>query len=184
MAKDEPLSVTVNSDSSSEEAQQATQSAATTRPSISGFRGHLRNARRYFWDDPDKPEDEKWLLFKLDVFLLTCSCLGYFSKNLDQANLDNAYVSGMKERLGMHGSQLTYSKNCFTAGYVVGQIPAVILVTRARPSLLIPFVEVCWSILTFCTAAATKVSHLYAIRFLVGVCESSYFPVMIYLIGM
>lgn len=43
--------------------------------------------RSFIWDDPDKPKDEKWFLFKLDCFFLTISCLGYFSKNLDQANV-------------------------------------------------------------------------------------------------
>ncbi|KAK5240871.1 hypothetical protein LTS06_012315, partial [Exophiala xenobiotica] len=30
----------------------------------------LRTIQRYVWDDPDRPKDEKWFLFKLDVFLL------------------------------------------------------------------------------------------------------------------
>lgn len=34
----------------------------------------------------------------------------------------------MRESLGMHGSELTYASNVFTAGYVVGQMPAVMLV--------------------------------------------------------
>lgn len=55
----------------------------------------LRNVQRYIWDDPDKPRAEKWFLFKLDAFLLTAACLGYFSKNLDQSNINNAYVSGV-----------------------------------------------------------------------------------------
>ena len=79
----------------------------------------------------------------------------------------------------MHGSELTYASNVFTAGYVVGQIPAVILASRIRPSILIPTMEILWSILTFCTSSITNVSHLYAIRFLIGLCESAYFPVMI-----
>jgi ACS family pantothenate transporter-like MFS transporter len=62
---------------------------------IGNLRRGLRTFQRYIWDDPDKPKDEKWFLFKLDVFLLTASCLGYFSKNLDQANIQNAYVSGV-----------------------------------------------------------------------------------------
>jgi ACS family pantothenate transporter-like MFS transporter len=62
---------------------------------VGNFRRGLRTFQRYIWDDPDKPKDEKWFLFKLDVFLLTASCLGYFSKNLDQANIQNAYVSGV-----------------------------------------------------------------------------------------
>jgi hypothetical protein len=65
----------------------------------SGLAGRTRRAfrtfQRYAWDDPDKPKHERWFLFKLDVFLLSVSCLGYFSKNLDQANVDNAYVSGV-----------------------------------------------------------------------------------------
>ena len=57
-------------------------------------RGH-RAVQRYVWDDPDKPKEEKWFLFKLDCFLLSSACLGYFSKNLDQSNIGNAYVSGV-----------------------------------------------------------------------------------------
>lgn len=43
-----------------------------------------RTAQRYIWDDPDKPAREKKFLRKLDFYLLTYTCLGYFCKNLDQ----------------------------------------------------------------------------------------------------
>jgi ACS family pantothenate transporter-like MFS transporter len=56
----------------------------------------LRSIQRHVWDDPDKSKEEKWFLFKLDAFLLSSACLGYFSKNLDQANIHNAYVSGVR----------------------------------------------------------------------------------------
>jgi ACS family pantothenate transporter-like MFS transporter len=66
------------------------------KPGLLGsIRGALRTFQRFVWDDPDKPKDEKRFLLKLDIFLLTASCLGYFSKNLDQANIGNAYVSGV-----------------------------------------------------------------------------------------
>jgi ACS family pantothenate transporter-like MFS transporter len=81
-----------------------------------------RSVQRYIWDDPDKSAAEKKFLFKLDFFLLTYTCLGYFCKNLDQANINNAYLSGMKEALHMNGSELTYMGNVFTAGYVVAQL--------------------------------------------------------------
>lgn len=84
----------------------------------------------------------------------------------------------MKESLNMHGSELTYAGNCFTAGYVIGQLPAVMLATRVRPSILIPTLEILWSALTFCSSSITNVSQLYAVRFLIGLCESGYFPVM------
>ncbi|KAF1952991.1 pantothenate transporter liz1 [Byssothecium circinans] len=154
------------------------------RPGFVGkLRYGLRSFHRYVWDDPDKPKEQKWFLFKLDCFLLSSACLGYFSKNLDQANVQNAYVSGMKESLNMYGSELTFQSNCFTAGYVIGQMPAVMLATRVRPSILIPTLEILWSVLTFCSSSVTNVSQLYAIRFLVGLCESGYFPVMIYFVS-
>jgi ACS family pantothenate transporter-like MFS transporter len=65
----------------------------------------FRSIRRYIWDDPDKPREQKWFLFKLDLFLLTAACLGYFSKNLDQSNIRNAYVSGVSS----HRFRLTSS---------------------------------------------------------------------------
>jgi ACS family pantothenate transporter-like MFS transporter len=142
-----------------------------------------RNIQRYIWDDPDKPALEKKFLLKLDFFLLTYTCLGYFCKNLDQANINNAYVSGMKEALHMGGSELTYMGNVFTSGYVVGQIPAVILATKIRPSILISTLEILWAVFTFCCALVKTVPQLYALRFLVGLCEGAFFPVIIYLIS-
>lgn len=41
-----------------------------------------RTFQRFIWDDPDKPAYEKKFLLKLDFFLLSYTCLGYFCKNL------------------------------------------------------------------------------------------------------
>lgn len=142
-----------------------------------------RTIQRYVWDDPDKPAEEKKFLRKLDFFLLTYTCLGYFCKNLDQANLSNAYVSGLQEAIGMQGDDLTYAGNVFTAGYVLSQIPAVILVTRVRPSYLISTLEILWAVFTFCASAVRTVPQLYAVRFLVGLCEGAFFPTVVYLIS-
>lgn len=152
-------------------------------PQYSSTRRFLRAIQRYIWDDPDKPEQEKKFLLKLDFFLLTYACLGYFCKNLDQSNINNAYVSGMKEALEMNGNELTYMSNVFTAGYVISQLPSVILVTKLRPSHVIPTLEVLWAIFTFCSAAVTSVPQLYGLRFLIGFCEGAFFPCIIYLIG-
>lgn len=142
-----------------------------------------RTIQRYVWDDPDKPAAEKKFLLKLDFFLLTYTCLGYFCKNLDQANISNAYVSGMQEAIGMGGNDLTYAGNVFTAGYVISQIPAVILVTKVRPSYVVSTLEILWAVFTFCSAAVKTVPQLFAMRFLIGLCEGAFFPTIIYLIS-
>lgn len=79
--------------------------------------------RSYIWDTLDKSPEERKFLFKLDAVILTFASLGYFIKNLNQININNAYVSGMKEDLNMHGNELNYMQTLWTVGYVIGEIP-------------------------------------------------------------
>ena len=79
--------------------------------------------KSYVWDTLDKSPEERRFLFKLDAVLLTFASLGYFIKYLNQININNAFVSGMKEDLNMHGNELNYMQTIWTVGYVLGEIP-------------------------------------------------------------
>jgi hypothetical protein len=50
------------------------------------------------------------------------------------------------------------------------------ILTRVRPSIWIPSMEVLWTVLTFCTAKCNSAGSLYALRFLVGLAESTFYP--------
>jgi ACS family pantothenate transporter-like MFS transporter len=63
----------------------------------------------YIWDTWELPPDQRWLLFKVDAFVLTFASIGYFLKNIDQTNVNNAFLSGMKEDLNMYGNELVTS---------------------------------------------------------------------------
>ena len=47
-----------------------------------------------------------------------------------------------KEDLGLYGNQLNYFLTSWTVGYILGQLPANIALTRVRPSILLPVMEV------------------------------------------
>lgn len=47
-----------------------------------------------------------------------------------------------KEDLGLYGNQLNYMQTCWTVGYVIGEIPSNLLLTRVRPRYWIPAAEV------------------------------------------
>lgn len=55
----------------------------------------------YYWFNGSPSTQEKKLIVKLDILLALYSCMSYWVKYLDNSNLNNAYVSGMKESLGM-----------------------------------------------------------------------------------
>lgn len=72
----------------------------------------VRSWKSYVWDTWDLPPDQRWMLFKVDAFVLTFASIGYFLKNIDQSNVNNAFLSGMEEDLEMFGNQLVTSM-CF-----------------------------------------------------------------------
>lgn len=49
----------------------------------------------------------------------------------------------MKEDMGLWGNELNYMQTAWTIGYVIGEIPSNLLLTRIRPSIWIPCCEVC-----------------------------------------
>ena len=69
------------------------------------------------------------------------SQIGYFLKNLDQYNVNNAFLNGMEEDLSIFGNQLVTSTSTWTVGYVIGQIPSNLLLTRPSPRIVIPTVS-------------------------------------------
>ncbi|KAK5729755.1 hypothetical protein LTR17_011721 [Elasticomyces elasticus] len=121
-----------------------------------------RKWQSYIWDSLDKSPEERKFLFKLDCALLTFASLGYFIKYLDQSNINNAFVSGMQEDLGLYKNQLNYMQTLWTVGYVIGQIPSNLILTRVRPSIWIPTLEVTWTVLTFSLSRCNTAEQIYA----------------------
>ncbi|KAL2177338.1 major facilitator superfamily domain-containing protein [Thermothelomyces heterothallicus CBS 202.75] len=143
----------------------------------------VKSWKRYVWDTWDLPRAERRMLFKVDAFILTFASIGYFLKNLDQTNVNNAFLSGMKEDLNMYGNELVTSTSIWTVGYVIGQIPFNLLLTRVSPRWVIPSLELLWGVATISTAPIKNYHSLYALRFFVGFFESGFYPGIHYMLG-
>lgn len=134
------------------------------------------------WDAWDKPKEERWFLFKLDLLIMFIGGSGVFIRYLDQANLNSAFVSGMKEELELYGNELNYANALFSIGYAIGQIPSNMLLSKLRhPHYYIAFLEISWSVLTFASAKMSGPTMMYAIRFFVGLFEAGHFPAVMYI---
>ncbi|GKT61727.1 pantothenate transporter liz1 protein [Colletotrichum tofieldiae] len=144
-----------------------------------------RSFRSFIWDTDThlKSHEERVLLRKLDWSILTIGCLGFFMKYLDQGNLANAYISGMQEDLKMFGNAYTYAQMAYTCAYAVMQVPSTLIVQKIRPSIWLAAMEIGWGVFTFAQAGTHTVGQLYAFRFFVGFFESSFFPVLLYVLG-
>jgi MFS family permease len=137
----------------------------------------------FLWDSVDKHPKERKFLFKLDWFLLSSACAGYFIKTLNQSNIGTAYINGMKDFYGMHGNNYNTMVTLWTVGYIIGQIPSNLILHRISARVYLASLELIWAILTVLCVVPKSLGGMYALRFFIGLTESGYFPGLEYLIG-
>ncbi|KAL6932428.1 hypothetical protein ACO0OL_003906 [Hanseniaspora opuntiae] len=142
-----------------------------------------REANRWAWFGPFQTKEERWTVIKLDLTLAVVSMLAYWSKYLDAVNLNNAYVSGMAEKLNLKGGDLTDIQNITNIGTIVFQLPFLFFLDRIP---LVPYlvtVEIIWSFATLGAGFSTNAAQLKACRFIIGMMESNSYLAYQYLIG-
>ncbi|OLN96997.1 putative transporter SEO1-like protein 1 [Colletotrichum chlorophyti] len=144
-------------------------------------------ARKKWWHiqwfaASDTPEERK-LIRKLDLLIVPYAVLSYWVKYIDQSNLNNAYVAGLKEDLGFKGNELVQLQTFYIIGAVTGQIPIMFLLTYIPLHYLVPFLDIAWGVFTLLQFRVTGFAELAAYRFLVGWFEAAFFPAMHYLFG-
>ncbi|KAI1865433.1 uncharacterized protein JN550_008481 [Neoarthrinium moseri] len=135
------------------------------------------------WFPSDMSSSEKVLVMKLDLSILVFGCFSFFTKYLDQQSITNAYVSGMKEEIGLLGNELNYLTATFWASYCTAMIPTCYFITQYPANIVLPSLELGWGLATFGLAWAQNVNTLYAMRFFVGLFECASFTGTIYIIG-
>ncbi|ORY26028.1 major facilitator superfamily domain-containing protein [Naematelia encephala] len=139
----------------------------------------------WIWDSDyyQKSPEERRFVNKLDWCLLPALALGWWIKNVDQSNLSNAYVSGLKEALHIEGNQYTYMSTIYAAVLAGMQLPANFLIIKVRPSWFLAANEIGWTIFTFAQAGAKSYQAMYGFRFCVALFESFYYPVSFFILG-
>ncbi|KAJ9627640.1 hypothetical protein H2203_002852 [Taxawa tesnikishii (nom. ined.)] len=144
-----------------------------------GFFGRVKGAQPAVLQQEHRSAEERSLVRRLDIFLMTFGCISQVIKYLDQQNINNAYVSGMKEDLDLNGNELNYFTTYFNVAYCIMLIPSQVILTYVRPSFWLPGLEVAWGVMTGLMAMTTSAKQVYIIRVFLGLCESSAWPGMI-----
>ncbi|EON95892.1 putative pantothenate protein [Phaeoacremonium minimum UCRPA7] len=120
------------------------------------------------WDSLDKTPEERRFIAKIDWWILSYCCIAYFVKYLDQTNVSNAYVSGMKEDLSMTGNDLNYLTTYWNIGYILGQLPSQYMLTKIRPSIWLPTLELSWGFIVMGMAGSKSVTTISAAQMFSG----------------
>ncbi|GAA5937202.1 hypothetical protein JCM3775_001578 [Rhodotorula graminis] len=127
--------------------------------------------------------EEKALVRKLDMRLMPVLWILLVLNYLDRNALASARVQGIEEDLGMKGTDFNVAISILFAAYIIGGIPANMILSRSRPSYFIAFFVALWGLVSLCTAFVKTRNQLYAVRVLLGLVEAPYFPGSVFLLS-
>ncbi|KAE8449777.1 hypothetical protein EG329_007552 [Mollisiaceae sp. DMI_Dod_QoI] len=146
---------------------------------------HAKRQGRAFWHwyAKDDTREERKLIFKLDLLIVPYAVISYWIKYIDQSNITNAYVSGLKEDLNFNSNQLVDLNSLYIAGAVIGQLPFTFIFPMFPMNYTIPALEIGWGLFTLLQFRAQSFAELAAYRFLVGIFEAAFFPGVHYVLG-
>lgn len=126
-------------------------------------------------------ELEKRTVRKVTKRIVPFIFLLYVISYLDRANIGYAALE-MNESLGLTSQIFGIVTGVFFIGYFLFEVPSNILMERFGARVWITRIIVTWGIISVMTAFAQSATHLYMIRFLLGVAEAGFFPgIILYL---
>jgi MFS transporter, ACS family, tartrate transporter len=121
-----------------------------------------------------RPQTARKVIWHLAPLLI----LLYVVNQMDRANVGYAALT-MNHELGMSVSQFGFAAGLFYAGYILVAVPSNLMLARFGARLWMTRILVTWGIIASLTAFVDSAHTLYALRFLLGIAESGFFPGMV-----
>ncbi|KAJ5827928.1 uncharacterized protein N7525_006181, partial [Penicillium rubens] len=123
------------------------------------------------------------LVRKLDLWIMPTLWLMYWLNYLDRNAIALARLNGLEEDLNLSSSQYQTCVSILFVGYIAGQVPSNMLITRLRPSYYMAGAMAAWAVVSALTAVAKDFTGLLLVRFFLGVTETPYYPGALYMLS-
>ncbi|KAL6354327.1 hypothetical protein LRP88_11655 [Fusarium phalaenopsidis] len=108
----------------------------------------------------------------------------YWFNYLDRNAITVARLDGLEEELNLTSTQYQTSVAILFVGYILGQVPSNMLITRLRPSIFMASFMALWAVVSTLTAIAKDFKGLLLTRFFLGVVEAPFYPGALYMLSM
>ncbi|OJJ36354.1 hypothetical protein ASPWEDRAFT_108783 [Aspergillus wentii DTO 134E9] len=123
------------------------------------------------------------LVRKLDMWIMPTLWLMYWLNYLDRNAIALARLNDLEEDLNLSSSQYQTCVSILFVGYLLGQVPSNMIITRVRPSYYMAGCMALWAIVSALTALAKNFTGLLLVRFFLGVTETPYYPGALYMLS-
>ncbi|KAI1346330.1 MFS transporter-like protein [Xylaria sp. FL0043] len=124
------------------------------------------------------------LVKKLDLYMMPVLWLMYFLNFLDRNAIVNGKLNHIDKDLGLVGSEYNTCVSIFFVGYITGQVPSNMLVTRVKPSWYLAGWMLAWAIVSTLNCLVKDYHGLLAVRLVLGITEAPFYPGALYLVSL
>ncbi|KAN0077177.1 Major facilitator superfamily domain containing protein [Tylopilus felleus] len=122
------------------------------------------------------PEQAQRLRRKIDWHIMPFMCIMYLIAFMDKTTLGQAAVLGIEEGAHLNATQFNWLGTIFYFSYLVFQYPQNLALQRFPVGKWMSINIFCWAVILCCHAACTSFGALFAVRFLLGICEGAITP--------
>ncbi|KAH7009755.1 major facilitator superfamily transporter [Ilyonectria destructans] len=123
------------------------------------------------------------LVRKLDKWIMPMLWSMYWLNYLDRNAIALARLNDLEEDLNLTGNQYQTCVSILFVGYILGQIPSNMFLTRTRPSRYMGSMMMLWAVVSALTAVAKDFKGLLLTRFFLGLTEAPYYPGAVYILS-
>ncbi|ATY59387.1 major facilitator superfamily transporter [Cordyceps militaris] len=122
------------------------------------------------------------LVKKLDRWIMPMLWSMYWLNYLDRNAIALARLNHLEDDLNLTSTQYQTCVSILFVGYIIGQVPSNMFLTRTRPSRYMGIMMMLWAIVSALTAVSKDYIGLLLTRFFLGVTEAPYYPGAVYLL--
>ncbi|KAI8211477.1 putative transporter [Colletotrichum sp. SAR 10_66] len=115
------------------------------------------------------------LVKKLDLYLMPILWVMYFLNFLDRNAIVNGKLNDLDKDLNMVGSQYNTCVSIFFVGYITGQIPSNMLVTRVKPAWYMSGWMMAWAVVSTLICIVKDYHGMLACRLILGITEAPFY---------
>ena len=123
------------------------------------------------------------LVKKLDRWIMPTLWIMYWLNYLDRNAIALARLNDLEDDLNLTSTQYQTCVSILFVGYLLGQIPSNMLLTRVRPSYYMSGFMALWAVVSTLTAVSQNFTGLLLTRFFLGVTEAPYYPGALFMLS-
>ncbi|KAK4160535.1 putative transporter [Cladorrhinum sp. PSN259] len=122
------------------------------------------------------PEEEKAVVRKTDIWLLTWLCIMFFGLQLDRGNLSNALADNFLKDLKLSRDDLNNGNTIQLLAFLSAEFPVQFLTKRYGFRVVLPAMMFAWGTVSWAQAWIHDRASFYVTRALIGACEGGFIP--------